>query len=432
MNVDPGILEIVLWSSAVGATVFSVIRRSFRITSPGRLSPHFERNGDSDVADGERLQRIEILNSIFCLLSRAAWAGSLVLLRIDTPAWYLPPALEGYQILGLVVEALISGLILFELIPQTIAVWRGQKIASAMIPFLDKVELLLSPVTRTFRGVRRGVLRVLGTDVDRSEQVRAAEGILAAVEIGEREGVLQPGEKSMIESVLEFHDADVVEVMTPRTDIVCFEASETIETVIPKAIACGHSRIPVYRKDVDEIIGVLYVKDLLRHAGDSAQHNLPVEKAIRKTHFVPETKMIRELLREFRTERFHIAIVLDEYGGTSGLITIEDILEEIVGEIEDEYDAKALSAIRRIDRATYDLDGRASIWDVKKTAGIVIPDSDDYETVAGFLFSSLGRVPKEGDLFEHDGLRFQITSADERKIKRVRVHLLHSEERSGE
>ncbi|HIA27044.1 MAG TPA: HlyC/CorC family transporter [Planctomycetes bacterium] len=432
MIVDPNLLEIVLWSSAAAATVFSVIRRSFRTTSPGHFSLHFNRNGGSEVAEGERLQRIELLTSILCLLSRSAWAGALTMLRYQVTAWYLPAPLESYWLVGLFVEALVTGLILFELIPQTIAVWRGAKVASALIPFLDKVELLLSPVTRSFRGIRRVMLRILGTDVDRSEQVRAAEGIRAAVEIGEREGLLQPGEKSMIESVLEFHDADVVEVMTPRTDMVCFEASETIENVIPKAIACGHSRIPVYRKDVDEIIGVLYVKDLLRHAGDSAQHNLPVEKAIRKTHFVPETKMIRELLREFRTERFHIAVVLDEYGGTSGLITIEDILEEIVGEIEDEYDAKALSSIRRINGSTFDLDGRASIWDVKKTIGISIPDSDDYETVAGFLFSSLGRVPKEGDFFEHDGLRFQITSADERKIKRVRVHLLHAPQQGGE
>jgi CBS domain containing-hemolysin-like protein len=232
----------------------------------------------------------------------------------------------------------------------------------------------------------------------------------------------------MIESLLEFHDAEVTEVMTPRTDIVCFEASLTVEDSIPKAIACGHSRIPVFGKDIDEIVGVLYVKDLLRYVGNSQKTRMLLSEVVRRVTFVPETKKISELLAEFRAERFHIALILDEYGGTSGLVTIEDIIEEIVGEIVDEYDTAEMSMIHQVSADVFDLDGRAHIDDVASVLSVELPESDDYETIAGFIFCTLGKVPKEGEEFEHECLRFCITAADERKIKRVRVQVLHPQE----
>ena len=227
----------------------------------------------------------------------------------------------------------------------------------------------------------------------------------------------------MIESLLHFREADVEEVMTPRTDMVCFEAAETVEEVIPKAVACGHSRIPVYRKKVDDIIGVLYVKDLLRHAADDGMQSLHIEKLVRKSHFVPENKNLHELLAEFRADRFHIAVVLDEYGGTTGLVTIEDILEEIVGEIEDEYDTAGRDQIRKAGENTYDIDGRTSIQDINRALSIELPESDDYETVAGFLFSEIGHVPKEGEEFTTTEVDFKVIRADERTIKRIRATL---------
>jgi magnesium and cobalt transporter len=155
-----------------------------------------------------------------------------------------------------------------------------------------------------------------------------------------------------------------------------------------------------------------------------------IEKVVRKIHFVPETKKLQELLGEFRAERFHIAVVLDEYGGTSGLVTIEDIIEEIVGEIEDEYDTAGRDQIRRVDDVTWDLDGRTSILEVNRSLDAQIPESDDYETVAGFLFSALGHVPREGEELGTRRVLFKVTRADDRKIKRVRA-LLHKVHRNG-
>ena len=417
--VTPPWLGSALWASLALAVVVSLLRRSLQSTSPGELHRYFERtNGDREFAESEKLHRIDVLLSTVSLLLRATWAGSLILLRTAGES------VETALVLRVFGEVLLYGILAFELVPQVIATRAGTGITSRALPLLDRAEVLFSPYTRGFRSLRRALLRTVGHDGTTDEADRATEGIRAAVEIGEREGVLEPGEKSMIESMLEFHDAEVIEVMTPRIEMVCLEASCPIEEAIPQVTSCGHSRIPVFRKEIDEIVGVLYAKDLLRYAGDPQQLKLPIEKAVRKIHFVPESKKIGELLAEFRAERFHIAVVLDEYGGTSGLITIEDILEEIVGEIEDEYDSATLASIRRISPVTFDLDGRANIWDVNKALGLDLPESDDYETVAGFIFSTLGRVPKEGDSFEELALRFEITSADERKIKRVRVKLL--------
>ncbi|MEC9475502.1 MAG: hemolysin family protein [Planctomycetota bacterium] len=417
------ILSSVAWISLLLAFFASLVRRCCRTTSSGHYHEFFQGNGESD--EPERIHRIDVMLLMLQYLLRGSWVSSLALMRVQGAGWYLNLELGAWfgqwWPLWLALELVFIGVIVLELIPEAISMWIGDRIVVRVLPALDALEKLLTPLTASFRGVRRALLRLIGGRADRSDQDLAEAGIRAAVERGEREGLLEQGEKSMIESVLQFRDAEVVEVMTPRTDMVCFEASETVEEAIPKAIACGHSRIPIYRKEVDEIIGVLYVKDLLRHAAEEGLRNLRLEKVVRKIHFVPETKELKELLGEFRAERFHIAVVLDEYGGTSGLVTIEDILEEIVGEIEDEYDTAGRDQIRKIDERTWDLDGRTSIMAVNRSLGAHIPESDDYETVAGYLFSALGHVPREGEELGTERIIFRVTRADDRKIKRVRA-----------
>jgi len=410
------------------AFLFALIRRCYRTTSTGDYHGFFEKAGEED--ESEKIHRIDLMLWIMQFLTQCAWAAILFGLRKDGISWYsqllISGGIEQWWGAFWVLEILVFGLLALELLPEAISMWIGSTITVKLVPVLSAIEKIFSPLTVSFRGLRRLSLKTLGGNADRTDQDIAEAGIMAAVEMGEREGLIEQGEKTMIESVLQFRDADVVEVMTPRTDMVCFEASETVEEVIPKAVACGHSRIPVFRKEVDEIIGVLYVKDLLRHAADDGMKNLHIEKVVRKTHFVPETKNLRELLAEFRAERFHIAVVLDEYGGTSGLVTIEDILEEIVGEIEDEFDAAGRDRIRKIDERTFDVDGRASILDINRALSASIPESDDYETVAGFIFSELGHVPREGEEFSTTEVVFKVIRADERKIKRIRAHVQES------
>jgi putative hemolysin len=422
------VLSSVVWSALLLAFLSSLVRRCCRTTSSGHYHEFFQESGESH--ESERIHRIDVMLLIFQYLFRVTWVASLSLIRSQGEGWYLRTEFGTWWIswwpLWLAVELVFISIIVLELIPEAISMWIGDRIVVRLLPGLDAVEKLFTPLTASFRGVRRALLRLIGGRANRSDQDLAEAGIRAAVELGEREGILEQGEKTMIESVLQFRDAEVVEVMTPRTDMVCFEASDTVEDAIPKAIACGHSRIPIYRKEVDEIVGVLYVKDLLRHAADEGLRNLRIEKVVRKIHFVPENKELRELLGEFRAERFHIAVVLDEYGGTAGLVTIEDILEEIVGEIEDEFDTAGRDQIRKIDELTWDLDGRTSILDVNKSLGARIPESDDYETVAGFLFSALGHVPHEGEELGTDRVLFRVTRADDRTIKRVRASVQKS------
>jgi len=429
VNIPPmDVLSSIAWGALFCAFLASLVRRCCRTTSSGHYHEFFQGNGESDPP--ERIHRIDVTLLLVLYLFRSIWIASLALIRSSGVGWYLSTDLGPWWVswwpLWLAFELVFIGLVVLELIPEAISIWIGDRIVVRLIPVLDALEKLLSPVTASFRAARRALLRLIGGRADRSDQDLAEAGIRAAVALGEREGLLEQGEKSMIESVLQFCDAEVVEVMTPRTDMVCFEASDTVEEAIPKAIACGHSRIPIYRKDVDEIIGVLYVKDLLRYAADEGLRSLRIEKVVRKIHFVPENKELNDLLGEFRSERFHIAVVLDEYGGTSGLVTIEDILEEIVGEIEDEYDTAGRDQIRKIDELTWDLDGRTSILDVNKSLGARIPESDDYETVAGFLFSALGHVPREGEELGTDRVLFKVTRADDRKIKRVRARVQKS------
>ena len=364
---------------------------------------------------------------VFQLLTQCVWASVLFSLRSEGVAWYgswlNPEVFAAWWGAFWVLEILLLGLLILELLPEAISIWIGPKITVRLVPILSILEKLFSPLTVAFRKLRRSTLKALGGNANRSEKDLAEADIMAAVEMGERQGLLEQGEKTMIESLLHFREADVEEVMTPRTDMVCFEAAETVEEVIPKAVACGHSRIPVYRKKVDDIIGVLYVKDLLRHAADDGMQSLHIEKLVRKSHFVPENKNLHELLAEFRADRFHIAVVLDEYGGTTGLVTIEDILEEIVGEIEDEYDTAGRDQIRKAGENTYDIDGRTSIQDINRALSIELPESDDYETVAGFLFSEIGHVPKEGEEFTTTEVDFKVIRADERTIKRIRATL---------
>lgn len=399
-------------------TVLSVLRRAFNETPDARFHNLFELWNESEELDRhEKLRRIGVTLACLVHFSRVTWIA-LCLMAYDHQGWQWLE--DGLLIGGLV----LLSVVLLETVPHIITSWRGANIALSSLRWLCRLDTVLAPLVAVFRVTHRVSVRLLGRKTSRSGADEIEEGIMAAVEQGEREGVLFEGERTMIESVLAFHDAEVTEVMTPRTAMVAVDAATSLTEVLPLVIECGHSRIPVFRENVDNIVGILYTKDLLRYITDPEKSKRHVESMVRKIYFVPETKKIRELLAEFRAERFHIAVVLDEYGGTTGLVTIEDILEELVGEIEDEYDDAAAAMIRRVNQTTFDLDGRAHIDDASKAMGAEIPESDDYETIAGFIFSSLGKVPTEGESFDFDQLRFQITSADERKIERVRVKLL--------
>jgi CBS domain containing-hemolysin-like protein len=319
---------------------------------------------------------------------------------------------------------LVGVLVLFlELVPSVLARVRTESAVRRILPLLDRVHRAVEPIGRLYASVVRFGARIVGGQVERNNAAVVEEEILTAVEEGEREGLLRKGEISMIESIIRFRDREVSEVMTPRTEMVCLDIEERIQRSVPVAIECGHSRIPVYRENKDNIAGILYVKDLLRFWGRPKSEEVKLCDLIRQAHFVPESKKISELFHEFRSQRFHIAIILDEFGGTAGLITIEDIIEEIVGEIADEFEKVERPEFQKLGEDLVEVDARLPIHDLNEKLQVELPEDDGYDTVGGFLFSAMGKIPRVGDSFDYGRIHFEVLEADERKINRLRLRL---------
>jgi magnesium and cobalt transporter len=248
---------------------------------------------------------------------------------------------------------------------------------------------------------------------------RTNDSVEQAIIEAREDGELDADEGSMLLNILSLDDTQVQDIMTPRTDIDCVEVDNPLGEVIERIVASGHSRIPIYRDNRDNIVGVVYAKDLLRCFVDPAGCGTPVADLMREPYFVPETKNVYELLQEFRSRKNHMAIVLDEYGGTSGLVTIEDVLEVIVGDIEDEHDAPRDEDIVVLDGDNYQLSGRALLEDLEEL-GISLA-SDEVDTIGGYLSMLAGHVPQAGEAFELAGRRFEVVEADAKQIRTVRV-----------
>jgi CBS domain containing-hemolysin-like protein len=296
------------------------------------------------------------------------------------------------------------------------------------IPFLRLSELLTYPVLRIMEAVDILVRRLSGAslETDATEE-HAQQEILEAVQEGEDEGVVNPHERKMIESVIELRTVTVGQIMTPRTEIVAIDANSSIDQIKKIILDFGHSRMPVYEDNLDNIIGMLYVKDLLQLLGGEIK-DFDLRKVMRQCYFVPETKNLRDLFAEFRNKQLHVAIVLDEYGGTLGLATFEDAIEQIVGQVADEYEPAEQPMVKQVNTSTLELDGRARIDELNDEYPVEIPESDDYETVSGFLFSSLGRIPDTGETYEYRNLLFTVVDATERKINRLKLEILPEED----
>lgn len=247
------------------------------------------------------------------------------------------------------------------------------------------------------------------------------EEILSLVEEGQEKGLIEDDTKSIIENVFDFDDTVAYEIMTHRRDMVAIEDTETLENVVNIAVESGYSRIPVYHDDIDSIIGVLYVKDLLKYVCSEVPKNFRISDIVRKVLFVPRTKDCRSLFSQMNKEKTQIAIIVDEYGGTEGLITLEDLIEDILGNIQDEYDNEE-EEIKQISDKKYHVDGSTSIEDVEALIGEDIYD-DDSDTIAGFMLTMLGKVPHVDEHPEvtHKGFKFTVLKVEDRRIEEILI-----------
>lgn len=312
-------------------------------------------------------------------------------------------------------------------IPHALALHAAEGIVARSMRVLVGVRIVLWPFGRAFDAIEFIVRRLLGRPEASEEQETewAEQEILDAVSEGEAHGAVDEDQKEMIESVFELDETSVSAIMTPRTDINAVPVDATFDDVRAAILQRGHSRVPVYEGTIDHIVGVVYAKDLLRLEPDEP---FDARRVMRRAPYVPESKTLDELLDEFRATKVQIAIVLDEYGGTAGLVTIEDILEELVGEIDDEYDQKPPPAINRVDDDTLEVDARVHISEINEELEIKLPEEEDYDTIGGFVFATLGKIPAAGEEFKHENVAFRIVAAEPRRINRLRIHVTRQAE----
>jgi len=309
-----------------------------------------------------------------------------------------------------------------EIIPRT---WSSRRAESALAGTIRTVSFLAGVLKYPLAGlelISEVAGRLTGAPAeDRETEDRLEEQILSAVSGSPREGEIIEQQKEMLEGIVTFRNAHAAKVMTPRTEMASIEVAAPLHEAVKLALEKGHSRLPVFEGNRDNVIGVMHVRDVLRFWGTPAEEATALRDVVRKPMFVPETKKVMELLHEMRSQRTHMAIVLDEYGGTAGLVTIEDILEEIVGDIEDEFDRAAELRLRRIDARTIEVDAKVRVDEVNEALGTNLPEDESYETIGGFVFSHIGRIPAPGDAFRHDAVQFSVLDADERRVKVLRI-----------
>lgn len=244
------------------------------------------------------------------------------------------------------------------------------------------------------------------------------EELQELIDASEQKGIIDEEEGEMLQSILELDETIVREIMVPRTSMVCCDREASLSQVLQEILTSGHSRIPLYQDTNDNIIGFVYAKDLLKFWGQPLE-DISLDEILRPPYLVPESKNVSDLLKEFRKLRVHVAIVIDEYGGTSGLVTIEDLIEEIVGEIQDEYDLEEEKLIKEED-GFFLVDGRLDIEEFEEHFGLEV-EREKFDTVGGYLVEHLGHVPINGEKIQIDGLEIQIVSADPRAIRQLRI-----------
>ncbi len=408
---------------ACGTMFFSVNAVAVRTFSHAKLQEAFKsayKKEDIDDLISQLIEKIEKL-TLTCWLYRLIFNMCILLLLVALLTKSGQSNSFANYLLAFIIAMVIF--VTFSLaIPHAWAKYAGEKILSRTYKSLILFSIIVLPILYIFRLYDGFVRRLAGiTESTPQEQhEEKQEEFITGLEQHRTEGVLDEEEQEMIENVLELSNSTADEIMTPRTDIIAVEVNSDLQKVLDTIANAGHTRVPVYQDNIDNIIGLVYAKDLLPEIGKNPA-DFKLQDKIRDAYFVPETKPLRVLLHEFQNQKLHIAVVLDEYGGTAGIVTLEDILEELVGEITDEYEEMPTEPVKQIDQNTIEADARTSVDDLNDEFELNLPEDEDYETIGGFVFSRLGYIPKTGETFDYENLKFTIASAETRKIKRIKI-----------
>lgn len=321
------------------------------------------------------------------------------------------------EIISTVLLSLIV-LLFCEITPKTLAVQAPERWARRLVVPVEAISTALRPVLAALTFLTSGIVRLLGGGVVRHGPFVTEDELRLLVEVGEEEGVLEEEERAMIYNVFELADTSAREIMVPRIDMVTIAANATVEAAMDLIVQGGQSRIPVFDTTIDNIVGVLYAKDLLRVMATN-QHPATVRTIVRPAYFVPESKRLDDLLREMQQQRIHMAIVVDEYGSVAGLVTIEDLVEEIIGDIQDEYDREE-QLIEQVNENEYIVNAKISLDDFNELLGTKLT-SEDYDTLGGFVTGQLDKIPTVGDTMTYENLTMTVLSTKGRRVTKVRV-----------
>ena len=424
--------QLLLWLSVLGLSVACVASTGTRALSD------FPSHDLEDIC--RKRNRMERIREVFAHYRRASIASELVAILAILFVVVTATVVLGHRwpksdreslplTFGAWYEIIVGGAgvtlaLLFAtvFVPRAISLLWSAQVVYYGWPLWRFMEHVMTPFLFVNRVVEVILARSAGVQLPQESEEQFEEEIRTLVSEGEREGLLEGEAREMIEGVIKLSDVNVSEIMTPRTEMMCVSTKMSWDEMLEIVINEGHSRIPVYEETRDNIVGILYVKDLLPHlARASGGERVPWTTLLREPFFVPETKPVDALMQEFQRTRNHMAIVLDEYGGVSGVITLEDILEEIVGEIGDELDQEAVEEIRIHEDGRAEVVGYARVEEINRRLGLDLPENEDYDTIAGLLMTHLGRVPHVGESVVLGKVRITVAEGDRRRIRRVMI-----------
>jgi putative hemolysin len=428
--------SIPLWLAIIGllgSLFFSILSYALRTASRVKLEEslnRFHRPGALDAILSARFD-LALTASVLRLVANTTVIFSVAwhfLLQYDNAPH--PLKIFGFTLLITVPTLIIVSVA----IPQACAKYAGEKLLAFAWPLLKVIHFTLWPLMRVMNVFDEIVRRLAGVSIhdDVEDGVSAVEQeILSVIAEGTAEGAVDEEQKKMIEGVIGFRDLQVGQIMIPRTEIVALDIHTPISEVLDKIVKEGLSRLPLYENSLDNIVGILYAKDLLIYldvrapgSGGAAQNEpINIRRIMRPPLFIPRTKPLRDLLREMRAQQVHLAVVLDEYGGTSGLVTTEDIVEEIVGDIADEYERPAAQDLKRVNERVVEVDARMNITEVNRALGLELPEHEDFQTIGGFVIATIGAIPGKGERLMHDGLAITVLDAEPRRVKKLRLEL---------
>ncbi|MEM9345221.1 MAG: hemolysin family protein [Planctomycetota bacterium] len=425
-------MDPVTWliiAACVFGCYFAACHTALKTYSRRRLTEQLE--GDGKAALAERLiERSEPMMLMTGVL-RIAFATGIVLgvLRVVERSGSFASPWVDYAVAFAIAAVLLS--IFIVAIPTSWARYSRDSLLSISAPLLLLLALVFSPIAAALHLFDPIVRRISGADLVNGDDNDISEEVLSTIEQHDTDEEIDQTQREMLEKTIALSDRDAGEIMTPRTDVEGIELGGSLLQIREAVLSIGHSRIPVYEESLDNIVGILYVRDLVQFVGSEASFNL--RELLREPFLIPESKDVLELLTEFRQRKVHLAIVLDEYGGTAGLITIEDILEEIVGEIQDEYEEGEVEpSIQDIGEGVSEIDARVEVPSLEDHLDIDLPEDRDYDTVGGLVFAELGRIPEVGEGFEIEQHRVTVIAAERTKVLKVRVEKLVEQDEAAE